>query len=126
LVGCLEAMKSQGPENQSQPLALGLTQGYNANMNEQIPFSPDLADTEIESISASVKRLTDKVQVITERVKNLTLNRAQLEGKIEVAQKRIQHILSRLPEQSDGRQMNLLGEAIPPTNAEGDSEPTTH
>ena len=95
-------------------------------MSEQIPFSPDLADTEIESISASVKRLTDKVQVITEAVKNLTLNRAQLEGKIEGAQKRIQHILCRLPEQSDGRQMNLLGEAISPTNAEGDSEPTTH
>jgi predicted nucleic acid-binding Zn-ribbon protein len=81
---------------------------------------------EIESISASVKRLSDKVQAITEAVKNLTQNRVQLEGKIEGAQKRIQHILSRLPEQSDGRQLNLLGEAIPPTNAEDDSEPTTH
>jgi predicted nucleic acid-binding Zn-ribbon protein len=95
-------------------------------MSEQIPFSPDLADTEIESISASVKRLNDKVQVITETVENLMLNRIQLESKIEGAQKRIQHILSRLPEQSDGRQLNLLGETIPPTNAEDDSEPTTH
>lgn len=95
-------------------------------MSEQTPFSPDLVDTDIESICASVKRLSDKVQVITEAVKNLTQNRVQLEGKIEGAQKRIQHILSRLPEQSDGRQLNLLGEAIPPTNAEDDSEPTTH
>ena len=95
-------------------------------MSEQTPFSPDLSDTQIESISASVKRLTDKVHAITEAVKNLSQNRAQLEGKIEGAQKRIQHILGRLPEQSDGRQLNLLGEAIPPTNAEDDSEPTTH
>jgi FtsZ-binding cell division protein ZapB len=99
---------------------------YNANMSEQTPFSPDLSDMEIESISTSVKRLTAKVQVIAEAVKNLSQNRVQLEGKIEGAQKRIQHILSRLPEQSDGRQLNLLGEAIPPTNAEDDSEPTTH
>jgi len=95
-------------------------------MSEQTPFSPDQIDTEIESIGASVKRLSDKVQAITEAVKNLTQNRVQLEGKIEGAQKRIQHILSRLPEQSDGRQLNLLGEALPPTNAEDDSEPTTH
>ncbi len=95
-------------------------------MSEQIPFSPDQIDTEIESIGASVKRLSDKVQAIAEAVKNLTQNRVQLEGKIEGAQKRIQHILSRLPEQSDGRQLNLLGETIPPTNAEDDSEPTTH
>jgi hypothetical protein len=95
-------------------------------MNEQTPFSPDLSDTQIEPISASVRRLTDKVLVITETVQNLMQNRVQLEGKIEGAQKRIQHILSRLPEQSDGRQLNLLGVAIPPTNAEDDSEPTTH
>ena len=95
-------------------------------MSEQTPFSPDQTDTEIESISRSVKRLSDKVQAIAEAVKNLTQNRVQLEGKIEGAQKRIQHILSRLPEQSDGRQLNLLGETIPPTNVEDDSEPTTH
>ena len=59
-------------------------------------------------------------------VKNLTQNRAQLEGKIDEAHKRVQRILSRLPEQNDGRQLNLLGEAIPPTNSEDDSEPTTH
>ena len=95
-------------------------------MSEQIPFSPDQTDTGIESTSASVKRLTDKIQAIAEAVKNLTQNRVQLERKIEGAQKRIQHILSRLPEQSDGRQLNLLGETIPPNNVEDDSEPTTH
>jgi chromosome segregation ATPase len=95
-------------------------------MSEHTPFSPELSDTKIESIRASVKRLADKVHSITEAVKNLSQNRAQLEGKIEGAQKRIQHILSRLPEQSDGRQLNLLSVAIPPTNAEDDSEPTTH
>ena len=95
-------------------------------MSEQNPFFSDQADAEIASISASVKRLTDKVQAISDAVKLLTQNRIQLEGKIEGAQKRIQHILSRLPEQNDSRQLNLLGEAIPPTNAEDDSEPTTH
>jgi len=95
-------------------------------MNEQTPLSPDQTDSEIVPISASVKRLTDKVQAIADAVKSLTQNRVQLEGKIEGAQKRIQHILSRLPEQSDGRQLNLLGETIPPTNAEDDGEPTTH
>jgi FtsZ-binding cell division protein ZapB len=95
-------------------------------MSEQTPFSPDLTDTEIESISASVKRLTDKVQAIAEAVNNLRQNRVQLEEKIEDAQKRIQHILSRLPEQSDGRQLNLLSEPATPTNPEDDNEPTTH
>ena len=89
-----------------------------------LPQSNNSAD--LDAASTSVKRLTDKVQLITEAVKNLHLNRTQLEGKIEDAQKRIQHILSRLPEQGDGRQMNLLGEAIPPNNIEDDSEQTTH
>jgi predicted RNase H-like nuclease (RuvC/YqgF family) len=59
-------------------------------------------------------------------VRNLTQNREQLEGKIEDAQKRVKRILNRLPEQSDGRQLNLLGETIPTSNSEDDSEPTTH
>ena len=44
-------------------------------------------------------------------------------SKIEDAQKRIEHILKRLPEQSDSRQMNLLGD-----NAiiDKDHDPTTH
>ena len=52
--------------------------------------------------------------------------RVLLRVQIEDAQKRVQRILSRLPEQGDSRQLNLLGEAIPPTNSEDDSEPTTH
>ncbi len=95
-------------------------------MSEQSPFSADKTDVAIETISTSLKRIADKVQAIAEAVQNLTQSQVQLESKIEGAQKRIQHILSRLPEQSDGRQLNLLGEAIPPTNAEDDSEPTTH
>jgi chromosome segregation ATPase len=93
-------------------------------MNEQIP--PSSSNPSTDDLSASIVRVADKLQLISEAVKSLNLNRAQLEDKIEDAQKRIQHILSRLPEQSDGRQMNLLGEATPPTNSEDDNEPTTH
>ncbi len=82
--------------------------------------------SDLDAVNASVKRLSEKVQSITEAVKELHQNRTQLEGKIEDAQKRIQHILSRLPEQSDGRQLNLLNEATPPNTPEDDSEPTTH
>lgn len=92
-------------------------------MNEPTPLSTGI-DT--DALSASLKRISEKIQSISESVKQLTQNRVQLEGKIEDAQKRVQRILSRLPEQNDGRQLNLLGEAIPPTNAEDDSEPTTH
>jgi predicted nucleic acid-binding Zn-ribbon protein len=81
---------------------------------------------ESDSINASLQRLSKKIQLITDAIKALNEERVHLEEKIEGAQKRIQHILSRLPEQSDGRQLNLLGETIPPTNQEDDSEPTTH
>lgn len=93
-------------------------------MSEQTPSSS--SDISPDDLSAIVQRVADKLQLIAEAVKNLNQNRTQLEGKIEDAQKRIQHILSRLPEQSDGRQLNLLGEAPPPTNSEDDNEPTTH
>jgi len=93
-------------------------------MSEQTPSSP--SDISVDDLSAIIQRVADKLQLIAEAVKNLNQNRTQLEGKIEDAQKRIQHILSRLPEQSDGRQLNLLGEAPPPTNSEDDNEPTTH
>jgi predicted nucleic acid-binding Zn-ribbon protein len=91
-------------------------------------YSPSAGNStpDLDSLCASIKRVAEKIQVITEATKNLNQNRVQLEGKIEDAQKRIQHILSRLPEQSDGRQLNLLGETIPPTTPEDDSEPTTH
>ena len=93
-------------------------------MYEPNPLSSD--DVGLDALSASIQRLSEKIALVSDAVKNLSQNRVHLEGKIEGAQKRIQHILSRLPEQSDGRQLNLLGEAIPPTNAEDDSEPTTH
>ena len=95
-------------------------------MSELSPITPSDASSDLSSLYSSIARLTEKIALINEAVKNLHQNRAQLEGKIEDAQKRVQRILSRLPEQSDGRQLNLLGEAIPPTNPEDDSEPTTH
>ena len=95
-------------------------------MSELTTLPQSNNDADLDAASTSIQRVSEKVQLIAEAVKNLHQNRTQLEGKIEDAQKRIQHILSRLPEQSDGRQMNLLGEAIPPNNPEDDSEPTTH
>jgi predicted nucleic acid-binding Zn-ribbon protein len=89
------------------------------------PFTGNQA-SDVDALSASINRVAGKIQSIAEAVQNLNQNRVQLENKIEDAQKRIQHILSRLPEQSDGRQLNLLGEAIPPNNPEDDNEPTTH
>jgi predicted nucleic acid-binding Zn-ribbon protein len=90
-------------------------------MSELFSLPPSLDD-----LSASLQRLSEKVSLIQDAVRNLTQSRAQLEGKIEDAQKRVQRILSRLPEQNDGRQLNLLGETIPTSNSEDDSEPTTH
>ncbi|SNX29256.1 hypothetical protein SAMN06295945_1624 [Polynucleobacter meluiroseus] len=79
-----------------------------------------------EDISAAIKRVAAKILLITEAVKGLHHDRNQLEIKIEDAQKRIQHILSRLPEQSDSRQLNLLGAAAATPTPEDDNEPTTH
>ena len=93
-------------------------------MNEPIPHSSGNVD--IDALGASIKRLSEKISLVQDAVRNLTQNREQLEGKIEDAQKRVKRILSRLPEQSDGRQLNLLGETIPTSNSEDDSEPTTH
>ena len=95
-------------------------------MSELNPLPQSDSATDLGSLSASVMRIAEKIALISEAVKNLNQNRAQLEGKIDDAHKRVQRILSRLPEQGDGRQLNLLGEAIPPTNSEDDSEPTTH
>jgi predicted nucleic acid-binding Zn-ribbon protein len=90
------------------------------------PFPHSAGDVDPDALSISIQRLSEKISLIQDAVHNLHQSRVQLENKIEDAQKRVQHILSRLPEQSDGRQLNLLGEAIPPTNPEDDSEPTTH
>jgi septal ring factor EnvC (AmiA/AmiB activator) len=85
-----------------------------------------LPSGELSVLENSVQRVAEKLSMVTEAVKKLTADRTQLENKIEDAQKRVQRILSRLPEQSDGRQLNLLGEVVPPNNPEDDNEPTTH
>ena len=95
-------------------------------MNEPTSLSAGELASDMDALCASVNRVAGKIQAIAEAVQNLNQNRAQLENKIEDAQKRIQHILSRLPEQSDGRQLNLLGEVAAPHNPEDDNEPTTH
>ena len=94
-------------------------------MNEHTPHASS-DPVESDPIAASIQRLSKKIQAVADAVKALHQDRSQLEAKIEDAQKRIQHILSRLPEQSDGRQLNLLGEPVTPTNPEDDNEPTTH
>lgn len=95
-------------------------------MSELTPL-PQGEDTgDLKSLSVAVTRLSEKVALITEAVKNLSQNRTQLEGKIDEAHKRVQRILSRLPDQSDGRQLNLLGEVAAQNNPEDDNEPTTH
>ena len=96
-------------------------------MNEKTPHS----STALNTLAETAKRLSDKVSAISKAVDMLHQNRIQLEGKIEDAQKRIQNILSRLPEQGDSRQMNLLGEAsvassVSTSNQDDDHEPTTH
>jgi len=95
-------------------------------MSELTPLPQGDSSSDIDALRSSIVRLAEKIALINEAVKSLHQNRAQLENKIEDAQKRVQRILSRLPEQNDGRQLNLLGETIPPINPEDDSAPTTH
>ena len=95
-------------------------------MTEQSSFIQNPRETDMDTLYASIDRVAGKIQAIAEAVQSLNQNRVQLENKIEDAQKRIQHILSRLPEQSDNRQLNLLGEVVPPNTPEDDNEPTTH
>ncbi len=95
-------------------------------MSELSPIPPSKDASDLNSLSVSIARISEKISLIEDAVRNLNQNRAQLEGKIDDAQKRVQRILSRLPDQSDGRQLNLLGEAVPPNNPEDDNEPTTH
>lgn len=95
-------------------------------MSELSPIPPSKDASDLNSLSISIARVSEKISLIEDAVKNLNQNRAQLEGKIDDAQKRVQRILSRLPDQSDGRQLNLLGEVATPNNSEDDNEPTTH
>jgi hypothetical protein len=94
-------------------------------MTEYTPHVPS-DSAESDPLALSLQRVAGKIQLISDAVKALHQDRVQLENKIEDAQKRVQHILSRLPEQSDGRQLNLLSEPATPTNPEDDNEPTTH
>ena len=95
-------------------------------MSELSPIPPSMDASDLNSLSISIARVSEKISLIEDAVKNLNQKRAQLEGKIDDAQKRVQRILSRLPDQSDGRQLNLLGEVTTPNNPEDDNEPTTH
>lgn len=95
-------------------------------MSELSPIPPSMDASDLNSLSISIARVSAKISLIEDAVRNLNQNRAQLEGKIDDAQKRVQRILSRLPDQSDGRQLNLLGEVATPNNPEDDNEPTTH
>ena len=95
-------------------------------MSELSPIPPSKDASDLNSLSISIARISEKISLIEDAVSSLNQNRAQLEGKIDDAQKRVQRILSRLPDQSDGRQLNLLGEVATPNNPEDDNEPTTH
>ena len=95
-------------------------------MSELSPIPPSIDASDLNSLSISIARISEKISLIEEAVRNLNQNRVQLENKIDDAQKRVQRILSRLPDQSDGRQLNLLGEVATPNNPEDDNEPTTH
>jgi predicted nucleic acid-binding Zn-ribbon protein len=95
-------------------------------MSELSPIPPSKDASDLNSLSISIARVSAKISLIEDAVRNMNQNRAQLEGKIDDAQKRVQRILSRLPDQSDGRQLNLLGEVVTPNNPEDDNEPTTH
>ena len=95
-------------------------------MNEPTSLSAGELASDMDALCASINRVAEKIQAITEAVQDLNHNQVLLETKIGDAQKRIQHILSRLPEQSDGRQLNLLGEVATQNIPEDDNEPTTH
>ena len=76
-----------------------------------------------DSIEQTLRRLSEKLKMVNASIEALRQDRVTLESKIEDAQKRIEHILKRLPEQSDLRQMNLLGDN---TMIDKDHDPTTH
>ncbi|MDP3620396.1 MAG: hypothetical protein Q8R65_00545 [Polynucleobacter sp.] len=89
--------------------------------------SSDSTTASLDGIHQLLARLQEKLGVAIKTADALRQDRVRLEAKIEDAQSRIQHILSRLPEQNDTRQLNLLGASDPaPTNPDDDHEPTTH
>ncbi len=97
--------------------------GYNGVMSDA--FHP--TESSIDNLNQAIARLKDKLTLATKAVEEARQDRARLETKIADAQNRIQHILSRLPEQNDTRQLNLLATDEPnPTISGDDHEPTTH
>ena len=87
----------------------------------------------LTNFQASLERIKQKIAAIQIATDSMRQDRIALETKIEDAQKRIQHILSRLPDQGDARQLNLLSEsASSPSNPNtpkidnDDHDPTTH
>ena len=81
----------------------------------------------LNDLNRAIARLKDKLTLASKALEEARQDRARLETKIADAQNRIQHILSRLPEQSDTRQLNLLAADEPnPTISGDDHEPTTH
>lgn len=84
-------------------------------------------DASLSAVHLALARLKDKLTLATKAVEDARQDRSRLEAKITDAQSRIQHILSRLPEQSDTRQLNLLATDEPnPIISGDDHEPTTH
>jgi len=96
--------------------------GYNRAMSDA-SHSPE----SLSNLNQAIARLKDKLTLATKAMEEARQDRARLETKIADAQNRIQHILSRLPEQNDTRQLNLLATEEPnPTISGDDHEPTTH
>jgi chromosome segregation ATPase len=96
--------------------------GYNGAMSDA-SHSPE----SLSNLNQAIARLKDKLTLATKAMEEARQDRARLETKIADAQNRIQHILSRLPEQNDTRQLNLLATEEPnPTISGDDHEPTTH
>jgi chromosome segregation ATPase len=84
-------------------------------------------ESSFSNFNQAIARLKDKLTLATKALEEVRQDRARLEAKIADAQNRIQHILSRLPEQSDTRQLNLLATDQPNSAISGDDhEPTTH
>lgn len=84
-------------------------------------------EASLSGVHLALARLKEKLILATKAMEEARQDRSRLEAKITDAQSRIQHILSRLPEQSDTRQLNLLATDEPnPTISGDDHEPTTH
>ena len=84
-------------------------------------------ESSLSDLNQAIARLKDKLTLATKAMEEARQDRARLETKIVDAQNRIQHILSRLHEQTDTRQLNLLATDEPnPTISGDDHEPTTH